>query len=85
MFENFKVFFSNKKNLYTVIAALVILGGMFLLNKCGLYEGMKAKAEAKAEAKSEAKAADVKAADVKAAESPPPKKSTSAIIMNQMQ
>jgi hypothetical protein len=80
MFENFKVFFSNKKNLYTVIAALVILGGMFLLNKCGLYEGMKAKAEAKAEAK-----ADAKAADVKAAESPPPKKSTSAIIMNQMQ
>ena len=84
MFENFKVFFSNKKNLYTVIAALVILGGMFLLNKCGLYEGMKAKAEAKSEAKSEAKA-DAKAADVKAAESPPPKKSTSAIIMNQMQ
>jgi hypothetical protein len=86
MFENFKVFFSNKKNLYTVIAALVILGGMFLLNKCGLYEGMKAKAEAKAEAKAaDVKAADVKAADVKAAESPPPKKSTSAIIMNQMQ
>jgi hypothetical protein len=67
MFENFKVFFSNKKNLYTVIVALVILGGMFLLNKCGLYEGMNAKGEAKE------------------AETPPPKKSTSAIIMNQMQ
>ena len=71
MFENFKVFFSNKKNLYTVIVALVILGGMFLLNKCGLYEGMNAKGEAKGEAKE--------------AETPPPKKSTSAIIMNQMQ
>jgi hypothetical protein len=49
MFENFKVFFSNKKNFYAFFAALVILGGMFILNKYGLYEGMKAgAAEAKA-------------------------------------
>jgi len=69
MFENFKVFFSNKKNFYAFFAALVILSGMFLLNRYGLYEGMKgAAAEAKAEA-----------------EAPPPKKATSAIIMNQMQ
>jgi hypothetical protein len=67
MFENFKVFFSNKKNFYAFFAALVILGGMFLLNKYGLYEGMKAGA---------------KAAE---AEATPPKKATSAIIMNQMQ
>jgi hypothetical protein len=45
MFENFKVFFSNKKNFYAFFAALVILSGMFLLNRYGLYEGMKAKAE----------------------------------------
>jgi hypothetical protein len=51
MFENFKVFFSNKKNFYAFFAALVILGGIFLLNRYGLYEGMKAKAaEAEAEA-----------------------------------
>ena len=48
MFENFKVFFSNKKNFYAFFAALVILSGMFILNKYGLYEGMKAKAEAEA-------------------------------------
>lgn len=69
MFENFKVFFSNKKNFYAFFAALVILGGIFLLNRYGLYEGMKA-AAAEAEAKAEA---------------PPAKKATSAIIMNQMQ
>ena len=68
MFENFKVFFSNKKNFYAFFAALVILGGMFILNKYGLYEGMKAEA-----AEAEAKA------------SPPPKKATSTIVMNQMQ
>lgn len=45
MFENFKVFFSNKKNFYAFFAALVILSGIFLLNRYGLYEGMKAKAE----------------------------------------
>lgn len=67
MFENFKVFFSNKKNFYAFFAALVILGGIFLLNRYGLYEGMKAKTEA-AEA-----------------EATPAKKTTSAIIMNQMQ
>ena len=67
MFENFKVFFSNKKNFYAFFAALVILGGIFILNRYGLYEGMKAKAE-------EAEAA-----------TPPAKKATSAIIMNQMQ
>lgn len=72
MFENFKVFFSNKKNFYAFFAALVILGGIFILNRYGLYEGMKAKAEA-----AEAKAAE--------AEAPPAKKTTSAIIMNQMQ
>ena len=65
MFENFKVFFSNKKNFYAFFAALVILGGIFLLNRYGLYEGMKAAAAE--------------------AEAPPPKKATSAIIMNQMQ
>lgn len=73
MFENFKVFFSNKKNFYAFFAALVILGGIFLLNRYGLYEGMKAEAKA-AEAKAEAEA-----------EAPPAKKATSAIIMNQMQ
>jgi hypothetical protein len=72
MFENFKVFFSNKKNFYAFFAALVILSGMFILNKYGLYEGMKAGA----------KAAEAEAAEAKA---PPPKKATSAIIMNQMQ
>jgi len=40
MFENFKKFFATKKNLYILIAALVILGGIFLLNKFGLYEGL---------------------------------------------
>lgn len=70
MFENFKVFFSNKKNFYAFFAALVILGGIFILNRYGLYEGMKAAA-------AEAKAAE--------AEAPPAKKATSAIIMNQMQ
>jgi len=40
MFENFKKFFATKKNLYILIAALVILGGIFLLNKIGLYEGL---------------------------------------------
>ncbi len=50
MFENFKVFFSNKKNFYAFFAALVILGGIFLLNRYGLYEGMKAEAKAEAEA-----------------------------------
>jgi hypothetical protein len=75
MFENFKVFFSNKKNFYAFFAALVILGGIFLLNRYGLYEGMKAEA-------AEAKAAEAKAAE---AEAPPAKKATSAIIMNQMQ
>jgi len=75
MFENFKVFFSNKKNFYAFFAALVILGGIFLLNRYGLYEGMKA------EAKAEAKAAEAEAK----AEAPPAKKATSAIIMNQMQ
>lgn len=73
MFENFKVFFSNKKNFYAFFAALVILGGIFILNRYGLYEGMKA------EAKAEAKAAEAEA------EAPPAKKATSAIIMNQMQ
>jgi hypothetical protein len=70
MFENFKVFFSNKKNFYAFFAALVILGGIFLLNRYGLYEGMKAEAKAKAEEE---------------AATPPAKKATSAIIMNQMQ
>ena len=74
MFENFKVFFSNKKNFYAFFAALVILGGIFLLNRYGLYEGMKAKAKAAEAAEAEAKA-----------EAPPAKKATSAIIMNQMQ
>lgn len=74
MFENFKVFFSNKKNFYAFFAALVILGGIFILNRYGLYEGMKAKAEA-----AEAKAAEAEA------EETPPKKATSTIVMNQMQ
>ena len=71
MFENFKVFFSNKKNFYAFFAALVILGGIFLLNRYGLYEGMKAEVKAKTEAAE--------------AEATPAKKTTSAIIMNQMQ
>jgi hypothetical protein len=39
MFENFSRFFANKKNLYIFIAALVILTGIFLLKRAGLYEG----------------------------------------------
>jgi hypothetical protein len=40
MFENFSKFFAVKKNIYIFIAALVILTGIFLLNRAGLYEGM---------------------------------------------
>jgi len=40
MFENFSKFFANKKNLHIFIAALVILTGIFLLKRAGLYEGM---------------------------------------------
>jgi len=40
MFENFSRFFANKKNLHIFIAALVILTGIFLLKRAGLYEGV---------------------------------------------
>jgi hypothetical protein len=40
MFENFSIFFSNKKNLHIFIAALVIVTGIFFLKRAGLYEGM---------------------------------------------
>ena len=40
MFENFSKFFANKKNLHIFVAALVILTGIFLLKRAGLYEGM---------------------------------------------
>jgi hypothetical protein len=40
MFENFSNFFAVKKNIYIFIAALVILTGIFLLKRAGLYEGL---------------------------------------------
>lgn len=40
MFENFSKFFAEKKNIHIFIAALVILGGIFILKRVGLYEGM---------------------------------------------
>jgi hypothetical protein len=40
MFENFAKFFAVKKNLHIFIAALVIVAGIFLLKRAGLYEGM---------------------------------------------
>ena len=40
MFENFSKFFANKKNLHIFIAALVIVVGIFLLKRAGLYEGL---------------------------------------------
>jgi hypothetical protein len=50
MFENFKIFFANKKNLSIFIAALVILGGIMILKKYDLYEGLE-NAETNADAK----------------------------------
>jgi len=40
MFENFAKFFAVKKNQHIFIAALVIVTGIFLLKRAGLYEGM---------------------------------------------
>jgi hypothetical protein len=40
MFENFTKFFAEKKNIYIFVAALVIVVGILLLKKAGLYEGM---------------------------------------------
>ena len=45
MFENFSKFFAVEKNLYAFIAALVILAGIFLLKRAGLYEGLEGKEE----------------------------------------
>ena len=46
MFENFSKFFANKKNLHIFIAALVIMTGIFLLKRAGLYEGMETSTDA---------------------------------------
>lgn len=40
MFENFTKFFADKKNLHAFIAALVIVTGILVLKRAGLYEGM---------------------------------------------
>lgn len=40
MFENFTKFFANKKHIHAFIAALVILTGILVLKRAGLYEGM---------------------------------------------
>ncbi len=40
MFENFANFFAQKKNLHIFIAALLIVVGIFLLKRAGLYEGL---------------------------------------------
>ena len=45
MFENFSKFFAEKKNIHIFIAALVILGGIFILKRVGLYEGMEPNAD----------------------------------------
>jgi hypothetical protein len=45
MFENFSKFFAVQKNIYAFIAALVILTGIFLLKRAGLYEGLEGKEE----------------------------------------
>jgi hypothetical protein len=41
MFENFSKFFANKKNVHIFVGALVIITGIIVLKKAGLYEGMK--------------------------------------------
>jgi hypothetical protein len=51
MFENFSKFFANKKNLHIFIAALVIVTGIFLLKRAGLYEGMTSEPEPETETK----------------------------------
>ena len=41
MFENFSKFFANKKNVHIFVGALVIITGIIVLKRAGLYEGMK--------------------------------------------
>jgi len=67
MFENFSRFFANKKNLYIFIAALVILTGIFLLKRAGLYEGAQNQGDSDATAGAGATAVE------------PPKKNPSSI------
>ena len=49
MFENFSKFFAVQKNIYAFIAALVILAGIFLLKRAGLYEGLEGQEESTSE------------------------------------
>jgi len=51
MFENFAKFFAVKKNQHIFIAALVIVTGIFLLKRAGLYEGMTSEPEKETETK----------------------------------
>lgn len=61
MFENFSKFFAQKKNVHILIAALVIVVGIMLLKKAGLYEGMREGADPVEVPNSEKRPSSIKA------------------------
>ena len=61
MFENFAKFFAVKKNQHIFIAALVIVTGIFLLKKAGLYEGMTSEPETETETETKKNLSSTKA------------------------